>query len=172
MQMWLSMNFLVLRRYCQNTMNNWITPRSRDVNILTGGILPVWIAVPVYENQWSSNISFMRWLLNKWKQTASSTSLKIRELSKEAKVWFSSQEHSNICEYEDASCDYCPNGVQRRLLNEHTTECQNRIVQCEYCEKEIVFRLREVRLVLKLGKQRHARKHRHARSTELFQFVN
>lgn len=73
-------------------------------------------------------------------------------------IFPASQEHSNICEYEDVSCYYCPNGVQRRLLNEHTTECQNRIVQCEYCEEEIVFRLREVRLELNLGKHRHARR--------------
>ena len=55
------------------------------------------------------------------------------------------QEHFEICQYEDVTCDKCVGSVQRRLFDIHTTsQCPNRIIQCDYCEGNVEFWQKEV----------------------------
>ena len=86
------------------------------------------------------------------KEKALVTDIKIRKLRNSeldyCYLYHLSQEHFNLCEYEDVTCDDCKLEMQRGLLNKHTTsESPNRIVQCEYCDMEFEFWATEVRLL-------------------------
>ena len=100
----------------------------------------------ISEGQWTSNVH-----VGLYKYIETNSFCKRRKYwSREKELdycYHLSQEHFNLCEYEDVTCDDCDREMQRRLLHKHTTsECHNRIVECEYCEENFVFWATEVRL--------------------------